>query len=248
MYLRTTPRRNSDGSVVRYLQLAHNTWDPAAKRSRVQVLYNFGREDANNRAALQRLVASVTRFLDPDQTLAAQADQGLGFVESRPLGGTWALDGLWHRLGIDQTMRRLLAGRRLDPSAERVLFALVANRALAPSSKLAAAGWASDDVAIPGLEHTSDDACYRAMDWLLEIHTALEREVFGQVANLLNLEVDLLFFDTTSTYFEVDEPDAPVARDQRGVPIPDAAGGRGEDAGGTDTDPAGFRSYGHSKN
>ena len=181
MYLRTTPRRNSDGSVVRYLQLAHNIWDPQAKRSKVQVIYNFGREDANNRAALQRLVASVTRFLDPDQALAAQAGEGLAFVESRPLGGAWALDGLWRRLGIDQTMRRLLAGRRLDPSAERVLFALVANRSLAPSSKLAAAGWISDDVAIPGLEHTSDDACYRAMDWLLEIHAVLEREVFGQV-------------------------------------------------------------------
>src|SRR5919197_910219 len=242
MYLRTTPRRNSDGSVVRYLQLAHNTWDPAAKRSRVQVLYNFGREDANNRAALQRLVASVTRFLDPDQTLAAQADQGLGFVESRPLGGTWALDGLWHRLGIDQTMRRLLAGRRLDPSAERVLFALVANRALAPSSKLAAAGWASDDVAIPGLEHTSDDACYRAMDWLLEIHHELEREVFGRVANLLNLEVDLLFFDTTSTYFKLDEADAPVARDERGQRLP-----RPSDGGGDSQQAVGFRSYGHSK-
>src|SRR6266700_5998162 len=117
MYLRTTPRRNSDGSVVRYLQLAHNTWDPQAKRSRVQVLYNFGREDATNRAALQRLVASVTRFLDPDQALAAQAGEGLSFVESRPLGGTWALDGLWRRLGIDTTMRRLLQGRRLDPLA-----------------------------------------------------------------------------------------------------------------------------------
>jgi hypothetical protein len=92
--------------VVRYLQLAHNTWDPQAKRSRVQVLYNFGREDANNRAALQRLVASVTRFLDPDQALAATAGEGLGFVESRPLGGVWALEGLWHRLGIDTTMRR----------------------------------------------------------------------------------------------------------------------------------------------
>ena len=94
MYLRATPRRNSDGQVVRYLQLAHNTWDPAAKRSRVQVLYNFGREDANNRAALQRLVASVSRFLDPDQTLAATAGEGLEFIESRPLGGTWALEGL----------------------------------------------------------------------------------------------------------------------------------------------------------
>jgi hypothetical protein len=246
MYLRTTPRKNTDGSVVRYLQLAHNIWDPNAKRSRVQVLYNFGREDATNRAALERLVASVTRFLDPDRALAATADQGLAFIESRPLGGVWVLDGLWRRLGIDQTMRRLLHRRRLDASAERVLLALVCNRVLAPSSKLAAAGWVNDDVAIPGLERTSDDACYRAMDWLLEIHVALEREVFGQVANLLNLEVDLLFFDTTSTYFELDEPDTPLARDQRGVPVPDADGhGHGEGAG--DTDKAAFRSYGKSK-
>jgi hypothetical protein len=233
---------------VRYLQLAHNTWDPKAKRSRVQVLYNLGREDANNRAALERLVASVTRFLEPDRALAATAGEGLAFIESRPLGGVWVLDALWRRLGIDQTMRRLLKGRRLDASAERVLFALVANRVLAPSSKLAAAGWVNDDVAIPGLERTSDDACYRAMDWLLEIHAALEREVFGQVANLLNLEVDLLFFDTTSTYFELDEPDAPVARDQRGAPVPDTDGdGHGEGAGDKDTGKAGFRSYGKSK-
>jgi Transposase DDE domain len=248
MYLRTTPRKNIDGTVVRYLQLAHNTWDPKAKRSRVQVLYNFGREDDTNRAALERLVASVTRFLEPDRALAATAGEGLAFIESRPLGGVWVLDGLWRRLGIDQTMRRLLKGRRLDASAERVLFALVANRVLAPSSKLAAAGWVNDDVAIPGLERTSDDACYRAMDWLLEIHAALEREVFGQVANLLNLEVDLLFFDTTSTYFELDEPDAPVARDQRGVPVPDTDGdGHGQGAGDKDTGKAGFRSYGKSK-
>ena len=231
--------------MVRYLQLAHNTWDPAAKRSRVQVLYNFGREDANNRAALARLVASVSRFLDPDQALAATAGEGLAFVEARPLGGVWALDGLWRRLGMDQTMRRLLKGRRLDPTAERVLFALVANRALAPSSKLAAAGWVNDDVAIEGLERTSDDACYRAMDWLLEIHRELEREVFGQVATLLDLEVDLLFFDTTSTYFEPDEPDEPIARDQRGHVLPkpsDPAAGDGDGA-----KPAGFRTYGKSK-
>jgi hypothetical protein len=242
MYLRTTPRRNNDGSVVRYLQLAHNTWDSAAKRSRVQVLYNFGREDHHNRAALGRLVASVSRFLDPDQTLAATAAEGLAFVESRPLGGVWALDGLWRRLGIDQAMRRLLKGRRLDASAERVLFGLVANRALAPSSKLAAAGWVSDDAAIPGLAATSDDACYRAMDWLLEIHHELEQEIFGQVATLLDLEVDLLFFDTTSTYFELDEPDTPIAPDQRGHRLPQPTGGDGDGQ-----QAAGFRSYGKSK-
>jgi hypothetical protein len=245
MYLRTTPRKNKDGSVVRYLQLAHNTWDPLAKRSRAEVIYNFGREDAVSRAALTRLIASVSRFLEPDAALTAGAGEGLAFLESRPLGGTYVLDALWQRLGIDAVMRRLLKGRRRDEAAERVLFALVANRALAPSSKLAASRWACEDVQIAGLPATSDDACYRAMDWLLEIQAALEKEVFHQVANLLNLEVDLLFFDTTSTYFELDEADAPVERDERGHPLPPLAdAGSGE---GGKSSSAGFRTYGKSK-
>jgi hypothetical protein len=64
MYLRSTPPRNKDGSEVRYLQLAHNVWDPQLRRPKVHVVYNFGREDAANREALQRLVASVSRFLE----------------------------------------------------------------------------------------------------------------------------------------------------------------------------------------
>jgi transposase len=241
MYLRSTPRRNKDGSEVRYLQLAHNVWDPQLRRSKVQVVYNFGREDHANREALQRLVASVTRFLDPDAALAAAAE-GLEFTESRPLGGTHVLDALWSRLGIGQEMRRLLRGkgRRPDDSAERVLFALAANRALAPSSKLAAARWVNEDVMIAGLPVTSDDACYRAMDWLLEIKNQLERKVFDNLADLLNLEVDLLFFDTTSTYFETEQADEPVARDGHGetVTSQDGDGAAGE---------AGFRAWGKSK-
>src|SRR5487761_1827220 len=240
MYLRSTPRRNKDGSEVRYLQLARNVWDPAAKRSRVQVLYNFGREDPATREALERLVASVTRHLEPGKARAIAAE-GLDFAESRPLGGTHVLDALWERLGIGPAMRGLLKGRRLDPGAERVLFALVANRALAPSSKLAAARWASEDVLIAGLPQTTDDACYRAMDWLLQIREQLEKQVFDRASEVLGLEVDLLFFDTTSTYFVTEEADAPVARDQRGNPVPDGAGGA---AGATET---GFRTWGKSK-
>jgi DDE family transposase len=243
MYLRSTPRRNKDGSEVRYLQLAHNVWDPQKRRSTVQVVYNFGREDAANRDALQRLVASLTRFLDPDAALAAAAG-GLEFTESRPLGGTWALDALWSRLGLSKEMRRLLNGRRLDDSAERVLFALVANRALAPSSKLAAARWVSEDALIAGLPVTSDDACYRAMDWLLEINSELERKVFDTLAHLLNLEVDLLFFDTTSTYFVTGDEDEPVARDTNGYPVVSASTD-GDD--GEQREPGGFRTWGKSK-
>src|SRR6266498_4172199 len=231
MYVKTTTRRNKDGTPVRYLHLAHNQWDQAAGRSVPKILYGLGREDRLDRAAIKRLVAS--------------AGAGLHFVESRPLGGAYVLDGLWHRLGIDTVMVKLLSGRRLDPRVERVLFGLVANRALAPSSKLAAAAWITHDVAIDGLPRTSDDACYRAMDWLLEITDALEREVFWQVATLLDLEVDLLFFDTTSTYFQLDEPDEPVARDERGRALPEPSDtGAGEGEGATK---AGFGSYGKSK-
>jgi hypothetical protein len=235
--LRSTLRRNKDGSEVRYLQLAHNVWDPAAKRSRVQVVYNFGREEPATREALERLAASVARHLEPGKARAIAAE-GLEFAESRPLGGTHVLDALWERLGIGPAMRDLLKGRRLDPGAERVLFALVANRALAPSSKLAAARWAGEEVLIAGLDATSDDACYRAMDWLLQIRGQLEKQVFDRASELLGLEVDLLFFDTTSTYFVTEEADAPLARDQQGNPVPEGAAGARE---------AGFRTWGKSK-
>jgi hypothetical protein len=238
--LRSTPRRNKDGSEVRYLQLAHNVWDPAAKRSRVQVVFNFGREEPATREALERLVASVARHLEPGKARAIAAE-GLEFAESRPLGGTHVLDALWERLGAGPAMRGLLTGRRLDPGAERVLFALVANRALAPSSKLAAARWASEDVLIAGLPQTTDDACYRAMDWLLQIREQLEKQVFDRAPEVLGLEVDLLFFDTTSTYFVTEEADAPVARDQQGNPVPAGAGNAAV------VREAGFRAWGKSK-
>ena len=143
-------------------------------------------------------------------------------MESRPLGGTYLLDALWSRLGIAATMRALLGGTRRDVATERVLFALVANRALAPSSKLAAADWVSHDVHVPGLPETTDDACYRAMDRLLQVEPVLTRDVYANVADLLNLEVDLLFFDTTSTYFQTEVADDPLWRDETGHPVPAA--------------------------
>src|SRR6266568_5260404 len=245
MYVKTTSRTNKDGTPVRYLHLAHNEWDPAAGRSVPRVLYSFGREDTLDRAAIRRLVASLSKLLDPAGALAATAGSDLVFLESRPFGGAFVLDALRRRLGIDQVITGLdrapRRGRPRDAAATgRVLFGLVANRALAPSSKLAAAEWISSDVHIDNLPAIGEQACYRAMDWLLQIRAPLEQEIFAQVANLLNLEVDLLFFDTTSTYFELEEADEEVARNWRGEKA----------SGGDDADPgkaAGFRTHGNSK-
>ena len=195
---------------MRYLGLAHNEWDAAAGHSVPRMLYSFGREDRLDRAAIARLIESLSRVLDPADAAAASAGPGLELTDSRPMGGAYVLDQLWRRLGIDTTLKRLLGGRRVDAGVERVIFALVANRALEPSSKLAATKWVAERVAIAGLDDVDDDSCYRAMDWLMKVQTDLAEAVYWATADLLNLEVDLLFFDTTSTYFECDRADDPA--------------------------------------
>jgi hypothetical protein len=205
MYLRIVKRRNKDGSEVSYVQLAHNVWDPDKQRSRAQVIHNLGREDQLDGEALRRLVGSITRFLDPGQALCAQAPEGTSFLRSVPMGGAWALDHLWRRLGIGEAIAGVARSRRVTEAVERLLFALVANRALDPMSKLAAVEWAQNDTWLPGVGEWGGDPqiFYRAMDFLLDCDEQIQREVFFQVSDLLNLQVDLVLFDTTWTYFEI---------------------------------------------
>lgn len=209
MYVRTIQRRNKDGSVARYLQLAHNVRLPGRRNPVAQVIHSFGREEELDRQALARLVRSISRFLEPGEQLAAAGPEELRFLESRPFGGGYVLDGLWRRLGIAAALERLARRRRVTPAVERLLFALVCNRALAPASKRAALEWAREDVHLPGARELGSDpqVFYRAMDFLLDSGEEIQREVFFSVANLLNLEVDVIFFDSSSTYFEVEEED-----------------------------------------
>src|SRR5512143_56202 len=261
MYLRETRRRNRDGSTVSYLQLAHNERHPVTGAPTAKVVHNFGRAEAVDRAALSRLVASISRFLDPADAVAAAAGSpsaaslsgpaggaagaaaGLegGLVEvldSRRLGGSWVLDRLWERLGIGAAVRRVAATRKLDGGfAERVIFAMVAQRALEPGSKLACTKWVAERVFVEHLPGFSDDAAYRAMDFLLEALDEIVAEVFASVAHLLNLDVDLVFVDTTSTYWEIDVPDE-LADALRDEPDDDEQQSPAE---------AGARAFGHSK-
>jgi hypothetical protein len=157
MYVRCTPGKpRKDGSKVEYVQLAHNVWDPDRRRSRVQVIHTFGRADRLDVEGMHRLVGSLQRYLGgrPDADPAPAPDEGAGgglrLLGSRPVGAGWLLDGLWRHLGIGAAIASCLPGRRLDPRVERVLFALVANRAIDPCSKLATLEWAGD-VHLPGV-------------------------------------------------------------------------------------------------
>lgn len=207
---------------MRYLQLAHNERNergvPVAR-----VIHNFGREDQLDRQALLRLVGSIQRFLGGEETLRAGAPDGFRFLSAPESGGPHAVGELWAQLGIGKAIARVAGAGRGRSGVERAIFTMVCQRCLEPASKLEATRWLGRDVVLEGIETVTDDELYRAMDFLLACSERVQESVFFSVANLLNLEVDVIFFDTTSTYFEVDvDGDPSEGSDDEDQPVGEA--------------------------
>ena len=210
MYIRTVTVKTKNGPLE-YVQLAHNQRDPVKGVSKTRVLFNFGRADQVDLEAVKRLIKSLSKLLDPDEAAEIRKqlgeDYGFEFLGSRQFGGTWFLDGMWKRLRIDVALKKLLAKRDYRTPIERLIFAMVANRALDPGSKLSIEDWSAQEAAVDGLPEAEVHQLYRAMDFLLEAGPEIQQTVFFSVANLFNLDVDLIFLDTTTTYFEIEGED-----------------------------------------
>ena len=207
MYLRESRQKRADGSVLTHLQLAENLWDPERQRSQVKIIYNCGRtEDAETTERLRRLAHSILRRCAPEEIVAENPAWQL--VEAYSYGDLYVLEHLWRRLGVDAVIDEVVGRRRFGFDVERALFAMVANRALAPSSKLYCyEQWLSEDIRIDATQQLGLQHLYRAMDILEANRETIEKAIYFRMADLLNLDVELVFYDTTSLHFEIDEPD-----------------------------------------
>jgi hypothetical protein len=223
MYLRVTRRRNQDGSVVEYYQLAETRWDPEKRQPTAHVIHNFGRADALDREALRRLARSISRVahggLDVPADVAAPGE-AIELEWARPLGGVHVARALWEELGIGEILRSRPSPRGRRAPHELALFTMVANRLLAPLSKLAChEHWVPEQVYLPEAEALQLDQLYAALDFLDTHIAAIERELFFRTADLFRADVDLIFWDTTTVYFEVDAEDE-TAETRRGTTLP----------------------------
>ncbi|MDA8044975.1 MAG: hypothetical protein M0Z30_07030, partial [Actinomycetota bacterium] len=145
------------------------------------------------------------------EAVAATEGCEVEIVDARRFGGAYVLDELWHRLGIARALHGAAKGRLLDGEvAERILFALVAQRCLEPASKLACVSWARERVALTSRPGFDDDGAYSAMDFLLDALGEIATGIFDRTANLLNLSCDVIFVDTSSTYWELDIADEEI--------------------------------------
>ena len=155
MYLRVTERRNRDGSSVAYYALAESVWNAQTKRSEAQVIHNFGRADQLDKAALQRLIASIQRVIDADaaSTIATREKASLPDIEIDAvfeLGIVLAARSLWEDLGIGAAIRACITEGELSAPHEMALFAMAAQRLDDPGSKLSCATrWLPDIAYLP---------------------------------------------------------------------------------------------------
>lgn len=235
MYLRTTQRRNRDGSIVKYYHLAHNERDPETGMPVPKIIHNFGRADRLDRDALVRLCRSIGRVCgieihDPlAEGEAARTDaglpEGMELIRTVELGTAVVIETLWERLGIGPAIRDGAESSGRRTAYERALLAMTANRLCAPESKLGVWERWLGEMFLPSCEGLKLAQMYEAMDVLYEHSAMVEERVFFTTADLFNLEVDVVFYDTTTATFSIDE----------------------EDEEDSDEEGAGLRHFGHAK-
>jgi hypothetical protein len=217
MYLRTTKRQNQDGTVVEYYQLAHNFRHPETNKPVARIIHNFGRADQLDRQSLVRLCHSIARvcgleFPESGATAASAPEvsrlpSDLKLLRTLELGTVWAIEALWERLGLGPTLRQALARQQGSVPYERALLAMTANRLCEPESKLGVWDRWLSRVYQPSCRGLKLPQMYEAMDFLHGQAEEVEKAVFFRTAHLFNLEVDLIFYDTTTAAFAIDVED-----------------------------------------
>ena len=209
MHTRISQQKRVDGSVLSTLQIVESVWDPKKKRSTVRVIHNCGRaEDPAVRDRMKRLARNILRRVSPEEIV--ESAPGSKVVAVWDYGVIYVLEKLWEQIGLKKRLPSLISdATRQTLPVERSCFAMVANRCCAPSSKMYCfEQWLREDAYVEGSETLELHHLYRGMDYFEKHKEEIEKEIYFSVADLFSLDVDLVFYDTTSLHFEIDEEDA----------------------------------------
>jgi hypothetical protein len=208
-------RRKKSGAYE-YLQIVHN--ERIEGRVRQRVIATLGRLDVLQKTGqLDALLASCARFAEHTAVLTAHRQGRISPAQKVRIGPVLVFERLWQQLGLPKILRGLLAERKFEFDIERAVFLTVLHRLFAAGSDRAAEVW-RERYAIAGVESLQLHHLYRAMAWLGEplandqqagatpfaprtVKDLIEEALFEQTCDLFS-ELDLVFFDTTSIYFE----------------------------------------------
>lgn len=208
-------RRKKVGPHV-YLQLVESRWNQGKVRQRV--LASLGREDRLEQSgSLEGLVESAARHCESLLVISAHRQGKLEELENRRIGPALVFERLWEQTGCRQVIESFSRGRRFRFSLERAVFLSVLHRLFDPGSDRSAEKW-KELYRIQDTGSLQLHQLYRTMSWLGEEldrtqqagrtpfvprcrKDLIEEELFSQRRDLFS-SLDMVFFDTTSIYFE----------------------------------------------
>ena len=195
-----------------YLQIVENHRED--RKSRQRVIATVGRMDElRAKGQIETLTRSLSRFSEKVLLLLSDRNDSLR-AEAKKIGPALIFERLWKELGISGILHRLLTDRRFGFAVERAIFLTVLHRLFPSGSDRSCDRWHRDYV-INGVEGLSLHHLYRAMAFLGEEiedqkdHTfsprctkdIVEEELFHRHQDLFGA-LDIVFFDTTTLYFE----------------------------------------------
>jgi hypothetical protein len=182
-----------------YIQVVESYWQDGATKQRV--IATLGRlEHLQAQGDIDGLLKSLSRF---SKQVKVTKEYSAGHLEARSalrIGPSLVFERLWKETGISSVLHDLLRSRRFKFPVERAVFLSVLNRLFAPGSDRQADRW-REDYRIEGAEDLDLHHLYRAMGWLGETRKQIEERLFARRRDLFT-KADLVFFDTTSIYFE----------------------------------------------
>ena len=199
-----------------YLQIVENRWEDGRPRQRV--IATLGRLDQLQQSGhLDALLISGARYSRNVLLLSAHAKGQLASITTRHIGPVLVFERLWRETGCQGVIQQLLEGRRFEFDVERAVFLTVLHRLVNPGSDRAADKWKAD-YPIAGGDALQLHHLYRAMAWLGEelpddqqagkspfaprcTKDRIEEQLFAHRRDLFT-DLQLVFFDTTSIYFE----------------------------------------------
>ena len=208
--------RSKKSGAYEYLQVVCN--ERIEGRVKQRVIATLGRRDVLQKTGqLDALLASCSRFAEHTAVLTAHRQGRISPAAKVRIGPVLVFARLWSELGLPKIFRRLLAERKFEFDVERAVFLTVLHRLFAPGSDRAAEVWRRK-YAIEGVEQLQLHHLYRTMAWLGEplpedqqagatpfaprsVKDLIEEALFQQTRDLFS-GLDLVFFDTTSIYFE----------------------------------------------
>lgn len=190
----------STKKIHEYLQIVENRWEKGKVRQRV--IATLGKmEDLIPSGQIDRFIESLSKFTETLTVINLHREGALLAEWSKIWGPYLIFRRIWEQLGIPEILKGVLRERNFQFDVEKAVFSLVLQRFLSPGSDLLGSKWIRG-IYGEGMEEIQLQYFYRSLAFLSEKKDYLEDRLFENQRHILINEVDIVFFDTTTLYFE----------------------------------------------